>query len=321
MMIKLAVEKEDDVVTVGDGFETEEDETFKGVMLNNEPLPGNEIVIQMDDGYTETNMAIIGKEDVYDKEIALASASPEEPMEDGSVNTKESPKIEINSETDVIEIKANILDENGPDYFIPSKDINVSNPCADCDIVGCISHPDNDTLKVFPYPVESEFETETEAETVSPEEDLGDADTDVYEPFYSDKHRIYASFSLTDYTNLVNTDSVKGRFNDKEKTIELTFNDIRDYGIFHELIKEKNTKVPFLKRFKKKPKNIFMYVHEKHDEPGCPENEVTKIYEFMDCSVIDVYSTSLPSRREAQRVAILHQEWFAVFKYKKLKVY
>ena len=291
-----------------------------------------------EDGYTPDMKVTVtvngepvdGNGRVYQKEAIRAEAEKlvDQPAQmkvehNNNLEATGHPKIELNTETGEIEVKCNVLDANGPDYIIPSSEMNVPNPCVDCDVVTCISNPKNEN-RIRPLEAVPAEEDEPELE-IDPSAEY-DIDTEcsddvgVYEPFYNEKHKLYASFSLTDYTGMVNTDSVSGRFSSEEKTLELNFMDFRDFGLFHVLTKEMNEKVPFFKRLFKKPKSIFMYVHEKHDEIGWPEDSVT-CYEFVDCEVKNVYCSGLPSLRDYRNSYYLHQDWFAVFKYKKLKIY
>jgi len=285
--------------------------------------PDMKIIVSVDGEPVDGNGRVYQKKAIKAESEKLVDQPAQMKVEhNNNLEATGHPKIELNTETGEIEVKCNVLDANGPDYIIPSSEMNVPNPCADCDVVTCISNPKNENgirqLEVVPA---EEDEPELEIDPSDYEVESGDdVGGDIYEPFWSDKHKAYAEFALADYTGIINTDSVKGRFNVNEKTIELNFSDMRDVDIFHVLVKEKNEKLPFYKKLLKKPKSIFMYVHEKHDEPGWPKETVTT-YEFIGCEVLEVFSPAFMSLREAQQDYRQYQEWLAVFKYKKLKVY
>ena len=125
-------------------------------------------------------------------------------------------------------------------------------------------------------------------------DDEGNRDIKTLVMFGPDYPRIYASFDLSNYVDVVNTDSIMGTFNEKEKTLEITLSDIRDYQIFKLLLKEKTNKPPFFKRLCKKPRSIFMYVTEELDS-----NLSTKTcYEFVGCRVQYLYDSEYGSKRD-----------------------
>ena len=137
-------------------------------------------------------------------------------------------------------------------------------------------------------------------------------DFQTYEPFYKPFDEIYASFDLSSYTNMVNTDTVSGVFDNKRKILEITFHDIRDYSIFIKLMKQKK---PGLFSFLEKPKSIFMDVHERHG------NE-EKIYhhEFVNCRLKYLLDSGYSPKSETVTTETEKHECTAVFKYKKLKL-
>lgn len=127
--------------------------------------------------------------------------------------------------------------------------------------------------------------------------------------------KIYVSFDLSYYTDMVNTDSIKGYFNDTDKTLELTFTDIRDYPLFVYFLNEKNEKRSLFKRSGKKPKSIFMYVRTETND-----SEYEYGYEFVDCRVIDVFDSEYQSMRSSVYYGQDTHEFFVKLKYKKLRI-
>ena len=123
---------------------------------------------------------------------------------------------------------------------------------------------------------------------------------------------IYSSFDLSPYTNMVNTESVTGAFDNTKKTLEVTFFDVRDYSVFVKLLKEKK---PGLFGFLEKPKSIFMDVHEKHGD-----EETVYHYEFVGCRLKKLLDTKYAPKDEHGVLNTVSHECTAVFKYKKLKL-
>lgn len=204
--------------------------------------------------------------------------------------------ITFNEETGEIILNKNSFDGQ-VDYFVPG--IEANNPCGDCDAVECPSNPKSEfiTPLVEPEkPIEEEFGT--------------------YETFYPEANKIYASFDLSDYTDTVNTNTIRGVFNTRDKMLELTFTDIRDYPIFKMLMKEKVEHISFFKRIAKKPRSIFMYVVEDY---GSGEKNETK-YEFIDCCVADLFDSEYQSQGGSVYHPETSHECYVKFKYKKLKI-
>ena len=137
-------------------------------------------------------------------------------------------------------------------------------------------------------------------------------DFDVYEPFYKPVDEIYSSFDLSPYTDMVNTDTVTGAFDNKKKTLEITFFDTRDYSVFVQLLKEKK---PGLFSFLEKPKSIFMDVHERHGD-----NEKIYHYEFVGCKLKKLFDSRYSPKKDTAYSETVTHECTAVFKYKKLKL-
>ena len=123
---------------------------------------------------------------------------------------------------------------------------------------------------------------------------------------------IYSSFDLSPYTDMVNTNTVVGAFDNKRKMLEVTFHDIRDYSIFIKLMKQKR---PGLFSFLKKPKSIFMDVHERHGD-----EEKIYHYEFTNCKLKSLWDSRYSPKSETVTTETVSHECTAVFKYKKLKL-
>jgi hypothetical protein len=139
-------------------------------------------------------------------------------------------------------------------------------------------------------------------------------DFPAYDAFSNDEpiSEIYSSFDLSPYTDMVNTDTVAGAFDNKRKILEVTFHDIRDYSIFVKLIKQKR---PSLFSFLEKPKSIFMDVHERHGD-----EEKIYHYEFANCRLKYLLDSRYLPKSETVTTETEKHECTAVFKYKKLKL-
>lgn len=140
---------------------------------------------------------------------------------------------------------------------------------------------------------------------------------DFYFPVYNAFEReiedeIYSSFDLSPYTNMVNTNTVTGVFDNDRKILEVTFFNARDYSVFVELLKKKK---PRLLSFLEKPKSIFMDVYERHGD-----EEIIYHYEFAGCRLKKLLDTKYASKDEHGVLNTVSHECTAVFKYKKLKL-
>ena len=135
-----------------------------------------------------------------------------------------------------------------------------------------------------------------------------------YDAFPETTTKIYASFDLSDYTNMVNTDSIKGFNDNKRKELHVTFCDLRDYPIYIQLVNER-THSNFFTRLFKKPKSIFMDVCDKVENV-----EVKHKFEFYGCRVKALFDSEYQSLWESNFYATDKHEFTAVFKYKKLKI-
>ena len=155
------------------------------------------------------------------------------------------------------------------------------------------------------------YDENGEPGTVKLDNDMG-VDLDIYSPFYKENNEFYATFDLSDYTNMVNTNSVIGYYNNMKKTLEIVFTDIMDYSIFVKLSKELEENPRFFRRLLKKRKSIFMYVHEK-----IGYKTKTYCYEFTRCRLKETDDTEYLSKNTSNE-NITHT-CKAVFKYKRMK--
>lgn len=242
------------------------------------------------------------------KEILGAPAVPESEMEDGAVESVPPPTIDdyqepldnvgpeftLDEETGEVILNRDTFDGE-TDYFIPEREKNE------------VQKQDNDS-------VECEQETVKDDVVVSEfDEPLNDSPAP--DAFYKPEIDIHVSFDLSEYTNMVNTNTITGSFNPDKKTLEILIKDVRDYEVFLELLRENNEKKGFFKRLGKKPRSIFMYVHEKI-------NETVKehVYEFTDCHVVSIYDTYYQAGNLSSSYDSDSHECGATFKYKKLKI-
>ena len=138
------------------------------------------------------------------------------------------------------------------------------------------------------------------------------ADLQIYEPFKRPSDEIYSSFDLSPYTDMVNTDTVTGAFDNNKKTLEVTFFDTRDYSVFVKLLKEKK---PGFFSFLEKQKSIFMDVHERHGD-----EEKIYHYEFVGCRLEKLFDSRYSPKDKHGVLNTISHECTAVFKYKKLKL-
>ena len=136
-----------------------------------------------------------------------------------------------------------------------------------------------------------------------------------YDAFYWPDNKIYVSFDLCGYTDMVNTNSITGTFNEKHKVIELNFSDMRDYPLFTFFVDERNRKCRFFDRFIKKPRSIIMYVRTELDG-----KEKEYRYEFTGCRLVEVFDSDYKSMRDSAYYPTATHEFYAKFKYKRLKM-
>lgn len=165
----------------------------------------------------------------------------------------------------------------------------------------------------------SNDQKDMDKEVTVKEDEVEYDESKAYDAFYSYDNKIYASFDLCPYTDMVNTNSVSGFFNPKYKTIELTFTDARDYPLLLFFLNEKNEKRSFFKRileyFGKNQRSIIMYVRTELD--GVKEEYR---YEFTGCRLVSVFDSEYKSMRDSTYYGTSTHEFFTKFKYKKLKV-
>ena len=201
------------------------------------------------------------------------------------------------------------------DYFEPTGEFDASfyNSEYDneVDAVQCQEEDEiDDSKNVVTYEDNSEM-NEVSVELSDPQ-DIA-YDFQAYDAFPDEPiSEIYSSFDLSSYTDMVNTDSVVGAFDNKRKILEVTFHDIRDYSIFVKLMKQKR---PGLFSFLEKPKSIFMDVHERHGD-----EEKIYHYEFTNCKLKNLLDSRYSPKSETVTTETVSHECTAVFKYKKLKL-
>lgn len=140
-------------------------------------------------------------------------------------------------------------------------------------------------------------------------------EVNAYDAFSDQNNKIYVSFDLCGYTNMVNTNTITGTFNEKHKVIELNFSDMRDYPIFVFFMNEKNRKSTFFDRLVKKPRNIIMYVRTELDD-----DKKEYRYEFTGCRLVEVFDSEYKSMRDSTYYPTSTHEFYAKFKYKRLKI-
>lgn len=201
------------------------------------------------------------------------------------------------------------------DYFEPVEwfDTEVNNQEYDNEVssVQCQKEDEiDDSKNVVTYEDNSEM-NEVSVELSDPQ-DIA-YDFPAYDAFPNEPiSEIYSSFDLSQYTDMINTDTVVGAFDNKRKILEVTFHDIRDYSIFIKLMKQKR---PGLFSFLEKPKSIFMDVHERHGD-----EEKIYHYEFTNCKLKGLLDSRYSPKSETVTTETVSHECTAVFKYKKLKL-
>lgn len=250
----------------------------------------------------------------------------------------QTPKVTIDMETGEVVLNTDCF-TNPTDYNIPF------NPCYECDLTSCPSHPDSEFVtRICPEPVikplekeivcekyatmatseEQPEETKTAvcddvelADCLAPEDDkVVDVEYPaVTDMFYESETSIYASYDLHEVTNMVNTNSVAGLWDFRKKTLDIFFEDTRDYEIFASLLKEYNESRLSFTKFLKKPKSIFMTVHQKYGDVVKRYN-----YEFVGCRVKSFEDGMFLSQRDADRATIFRHDCKVSFKYKRLKI-
>ena len=201
------------------------------------------------------------------------------------------------------------------DYFEPTEEFDTPFYSPECDEevddVQCQKEDEiDDSKNVVTYEDNSEM-NEVSVELSDPQDIAYDFPT--YDAFPNEPiSEIYSSFDLSSYTDMVNTNTVVGAFDNKRKILEVTFHDIRDYSIFIKLMMQKR---PGLFSFLEKPKSIFMDVHERHGD-----EEKIYHYEFTNCKLKNLLDSRYSPKSETVTTETVSHECTAVFKYKKLKL-
>ena len=304
-------------VTQAEAIESESDKKIYSISINDET--GN-VIIEQYSTPSHADYFIPKKEEEADN-----ITYPAEPMDNMAETVPASKAIELlkgdADAADIGNVEKEEYDEHEypppptiDDYLEPvdiqtgepayfDEEDSVDTVCAepedvsdnrDCVVVRDVAASQNDVVienKVdsddFCFPVYNAFEREIEDE-------------------------IYSSFDLSPYTNMVNTNTVTGVFDNDRKILEVTFFNTRDYSVFVELLKKKK---PRLLSFLEKPKSIFMDVHERHGD-----EEIIYHYEFAGCRLKKLIDTRYPPKDEHGVLNTVSHECTAVFKYKKLKL-
>lgn len=146
---------------------------------------------------------------------------------------------------------------------------------------------ENDDKIIEPY--NESFSVDTRVTTNDSDSDM---DFDVFEPFSKEEARIVESADLFNVTDMANTMYVYTRADFKKRLLQVRFVDIRDYGVFVELLKQREEeRCNFLKRLLKKPQSIFIYV-----TTVVNSKEKTYKYEFTDCKLVDAFDDEYASK-------------------------
>ena len=320
-------------------------EDTDAVVSENEDV--EDVVIEENDDVTEmTADNLVREEDDEDLQTTEESSTEPEPETNAvqaevTESEKEKKAYSLGHETDINDKAGDVVIEqfstpSHTDYIIPSNEDEQEEcppPTLD-DYLEPIDTPED----IFHYdminnqdfgipetcdePVIDEsknvvtYEDNSEMNEVSVE--LSDSqdiayDYPAYDAFADEPiSEIYSSFDLSPYTDMVNTDTVAGAFDNKRKILEVTFHDIRDYSIFVKLMKQKR---PGLFSFLEKPKSIFMDVHERHGD-----EEKIYHYEFANCRLKYLLDSRYSPKSETVTTETEKHECTAVFKYKKLKL-
>ena len=175
---------------------------------------------------------------------------------------------------------------------------------------------ENDDKIVEPY--NEKFSVDTRVTTNNPDFDMDDFD--VYEPFSKEEARIVESADLFNVTDMPNTMYVYTRADFKKRLLHARFVDIRDYGVFVELLKQREEeRCNFLKRLLKKPQSIFIYV-----TTVVSGKEKIYKYEFTDCKLVDAFDDEYASKAYIDSISDPYtcntncHNCGVTFKYKKL---
>lgn len=138
--------------------------------------------------------------------------------------------------------------------------------------------------------------------------------TTVYNAFPDEKRSIMSIIDLSQFTKAnIETENLYPYFDIKGKTLTLRFDDVRDYGVFVEFVKERTENIwGWFKRLLKKPRNIFMVVTIKTDN-------LSRVYryDFINCEVFETLDTDYPSVFSKN---CSNHNCSVTFKYKKLVI-
>lgn len=210
-------------------------------------------------------------------------------------------KIEDNNSDSTVSVLENIQEE-------PQKNLSVINGDED-------HETENDNKAAEPC-----NENISEDTRVTTNESDFEMDFDVYEPFSKEEARIVESADLFNVTDMPNTMYVYTRADFKKRLMQIRFVDIRDYGVFVELLKQREEeRCSFLKRLLKKPKSIFIYV-----TTVINGSEKTYKYEFMDCKLVDAFDDEYASKAYIDSISdpytcnTNYHNCGVTFKYKKI---
>ena len=210
---------------------------------------------------------------------------PEFNMEDKTAETVPPPTIDDYMEpVDTVKPEASIDEKTGEMVFSLDSfngDVEYQNPCLDCDVTGCIRHPESDTFRI--EPIESEIKTDEPTfgfdDFLKPNEDF---DT-VYKTFPEEVCKMSASVDLCPLTNMVNTMHIEPIINFAKKSLSLQFFDIRDYEVFLELVRLRKKNRWWSRFFEKNLPTIFMTAEADVD------GTITEYrFAFNGCRVIEV---------------------------------
>lgn len=279
---------------------------------------------KFEDTNENTESTVTKTEAIKNLETKLANTEELKKNKEIKAVKKEKVKPEKENET----VKYENLSENTfeivppptiDDYMeVESSSKETEFPYDECNLTGYVDvkMPVAPDYEAYEIPLSEKIEQCCQDEVVAEEDKEVCVDGAVFDAFYPD-NKIYASFDLCPYTNMVNTNSITGSFNYKEKTLELDFTDARDYELLLFFIKELNEKKKwaFFDRFRKNTRNIIMYVRTELDGVNREYR-----YEFTGCRIIDIFDSSYKSMRESTYYGTTTHEFFAKFKYNDFKI-
>lgn len=251
---------------------------------------------------------------IKDKATSINETPAQPLIQDDSLTSADINNGTVGSETETVENTEAVPPLTMDDYLEPASGPSYEDDCYDKD--GIVYSDENRPELADTEAIINDKMIYDPSETVIDTENIRECeDAKVYDMFYSPDNKIYVSFDLCDYTDLVNTNSITGLFNEKHKTLELTFTDMRDYPLLLFFLNERNKKCAFFSRFGKKGRSIIMYVRTEID--GI-EKEYR--YEFTGCRLVEVFDSDYKSMRELVYYGTSTHEFFAKFKYKRLKI-